>query len=135
MEVLESRRHASELDLQNVQVLLQRYTELSQGLLKVISDSKVREDKLKSDLDDLDSRLALIGNETVNVENVVQALNPVEEFEKSTMLNVFFGHLQSVEALDFGNGRMVSGSADRTCRVWDLEKKCCIGVLDGHDGM
>ena len=32
-------------------------------------------------------------------------------------------------------GRRVSGSADRTIRVWDMSTHHCVGVLDGHDGI
>ncbi len=36
--------------------------------------------------------------------------------------------------LDFAFGKLVSGSADKTLRIWDLSNHKCVGVLDGHSG-
>jgi WD40 repeat protein len=41
-----------------------------------------------------------------------------------------------VECVDFESpyGYVVSGSADKTLRVWDISRHQCVGVLDGHTG-
>lgn len=39
-------------------------------------------------------------------------------------------HVAEVTALNFRNGTLVSGSADKTLRQWDLEKGRCVQTLD-----
>lgn len=52
------------------------------------------------------------------------------------MKKTLHGHKDSVEclALDGPFGTLVTGSADRTIRVWDLSSLRCIGTLHGHNG-
>ena len=47
-----------------------------------------------------------------------------------------FGHQESVECLDFETpyGHLVSGSADKTLKIWDLSTNECLGTLEGHKG-
>lgn len=50
--------------------------------------------------------------------------------------NVFRGHTGSVDCLDVSGKFIFSGGADRTIRVWDLNKRRCTRVLEGHtDGV
>ena len=42
------------------------------------------------------------------------------------------GHTQSVRCLDACGARVVSGSYDCTCRVWDVDTGACLHVLRGH---
>jgi division protein 1 len=44
--------------------------------------------------------------------------------------------MDTVECLDFETpyGYLVSGSADKTLRVWDVSNHKCVAVLDGHTG-
>lgn len=39
-----------------------------------------------------------------------------------------------VRTLVYSNGRMFSGSYDKTVRVWDMEHLTCVRVLTGHSG-
>ena len=43
------------------------------------------------------------------------------------------GHTDSVFCLsDLGNGCILSGSADRTARVWNIDSGTCIRIIEGH---
>jgi WD40 repeat protein len=55
--------------------------------------------------------------------------------QMSGLSRVFEGHLNAVNAVAvLPSGRIVSGSADRTLRVWDVESGACVAILDGHQG-
>lgn len=47
---------------------------------------------------------------------------------------VLKGHFESVGTLAFGDGRLFSGSNDKTIRVWDPEARACSAILRGHAG-
>ncbi|KAI7858976.1 WD40-repeat-containing domain protein [Circinella umbellata] len=49
-------------------------------------------------------------------------------------LRTLFGHVEGVWSLAFDSLRIVSGSHDRTVRVWDLENGHCMHALEGHSG-
>lgn len=47
-------------------------------------------------------------------------------------LRTLFGHLEGVWSLAFDSLRVVSGSHDRSVRVWDMESGKCMYALNGH---
>ncbi|KAI9276721.1 quinon protein alcohol dehydrogenase-like superfamily [Phascolomyces articulosus] len=49
-------------------------------------------------------------------------------------LRTLFGHVEGVWSIAFDSLRIVSGSHDRTVRVWDLENGHCMHALEGHSG-
>lgn len=49
-------------------------------------------------------------------------------------LRTLFGHVEGVWSLAFDSLRIVSGSHDRTVRVWDMESGRCMHALEGHSG-
>lgn len=51
-----------------------------------------------------------------------------------TCLRTLFGHVEGVWTLAFDNLRVVSGSHDRTVRIWDMESGKCMHALEGHSG-
>ncbi|KAK4050456.1 hypothetical protein OIV83_003526 [Microbotryomycetes sp. JL201] len=50
---------------------------------------------------------------------------------KSTWLK---GHTDSVYCIQFDDKHVISGSRDKTIRIWDLRTAECIKVLTGHEG-
>ena len=46
----------------------------------------------------------------------------------------FFGHIEGVWAVASDNLRLVSGSHDRTIKVWNREEGTCTATLVGHRG-
>jgi WD40 repeat protein len=55
--------------------------------------------------------------------------------QKSGLSRVFEAHLNAVNAVAvLPDGRIVSGSADRTLRVWDVESGASVATLHGHQG-
>ncbi|XP_041070118.1 F-box/WD repeat-containing protein 7-like [Carcharodon carcharias] len=49
-----------------------------------------------------------------------------------TVLPLLRGHQERVDCLDCDGKRLVSGSSDKTARVWDLFTAICLHVLDSH---
>eukprot|EP00976_Prorocentrum_cordatum_P114472 1195853-Prorocentrum_minimum.AAC.7 len=47
-------------------------------------------------------------------------------------VHVLEGHMDSTNCVQFDDKLLVSGSLDRTVRVWDLLKWDCVHVLQGH---
>ena len=77
----------------------------------------------------------LLKNLDVNAPHpLLCPLWPALEQAGSLTLHVLEGHTDSVNAvaLSADGGRAVSGSADKTLRVWDLEGKATPRVLEGH---
>lgn len=44
------------------------------------------------------------------------------------------GHLDSVYCLQFDDEKIITGSRDRTIKIWDLNRYQCIYTLEGHQG-
>lgn len=44
------------------------------------------------------------------------------------------GHLDSVYCLQFDDEKIITGSRDRTIRIWDLKQYQCTDSLEGHQG-
>lgn len=44
------------------------------------------------------------------------------------------GHTDSVYCLEFDSKRIISGSRDRTIKVWDIQTGRCLGTFRGHYG-
>ena len=109
----------------------------------------------------LDERINAIGDHTIRVEKTIRTIkgdsalmleNIDHVFHQSSSspylaahkpalnsnecVKTLFGHEDIVECLDFENphGLAVSGSADKTVRVWDLSNYQSVGVLKAHTG-
>ncbi|RKO91935.1 WD40-repeat-containing domain protein, partial [Blyttiomyces helicus] len=97
-------------------------------------------------VEDLDARIASIGDETLSFERAIRSLKgdsaALSDFEDrpeipmNTCYKVLYGHRDSVESLDFDMpfGTLVTASADRSIRVWDLSSQRCHALLQGHTG-
>jgi len=72
--------------------------------------------------------------EKPNDPEIMSALNKVEEQKKSICIGVFTGHEGPVTSVVFSpDGRLaLSGSEDKTVRLWDIETGKCIKVFEGH---
>jgi WD40 repeat protein len=46
-------------------------------------------------------------------------------------LSTLTGHNGSIWCLDFADGVLVTGSADQSARVWDIETGKCVGSITG----
>ncbi|KAI5478222.1 F-box and WD-40 domain protein 1/11 [Pseudohyphozyma bogoriensis] len=44
------------------------------------------------------------------------------------------GHTDSVYCLQFDQSKVISGSRDKTVRIWDLQSMTCVKILEGHEG-
>ncbi|XP_070571050.1 F-box/WD repeat-containing protein 7-like [Ptychodera flava] len=51
---------------------------------------------------------------------------------KYTVTPLLKGHKEQISSLDSDGKILVSGSQDRTARVWDLHSLQCLHILDGH---
>ncbi|KAI8898925.1 WD40-repeat-containing domain protein [Globomyces pollinis-pini] len=142
---LENHRADAEDELRQVEEILTKFTVRKKELVNDLNRTVKREDRITVLLESLDERINAIGDQTVRVERKVRnikgesAIMIVEEEEPeetNICLKTYFGHSDSVECVDFESpfGQMVSGSADKTIRVWDMSNHRCIGVLEGHTG-
>ncbi|EGF80761.1 hypothetical protein BATDEDRAFT_10949 [Batrachochytrium dendrobatidis JAM81] len=96
-------------------------------------------------VDSLDERIGTIGDQTIRVEKAIRTIRDdsvllLERLEAdiptNSCMKTLVGHTDSVECVHFESPRalMVSGSADKTVRVWDLTTYGCAAVLTGHTG-
>ncbi|KND04708.1 uncharacterized protein SPPG_00417 [Spizellomyces punctatus DAOM BR117] len=149
-ERLEGQRTAISDELRQIEDLLtelgRRKHELSGKLKRVVE----KEDKVNQMLDDLDARISSIGDETMSFERTIRTLkgrsasiaadvetdDEAPEIQPNTCYKTLYGHSDSVECLDFDMpyGTLVTGSADRSVRVWDLSSHRCAALLQGHTG-
>ncbi|KAL6597149.1 WD40-repeat-containing domain protein [Neocallimastix sp. 'constans'] len=44
------------------------------------------------------------------------------------------GHTDSIYCLQYDNNKIISGSRDKTIKIWDLKTNECIKTLEGHNG-
>lgn len=44
------------------------------------------------------------------------------------------GHLDAVYCIQFDSTKIISGSRDRTIKIWDLATNACTHTLEGHSG-
>ncbi|KAJ3356576.1 Mitochondrial fission protein [Kappamyces sp. JEL0680] len=143
-ETLETDRLRREDELRQIEDILTRYTALKKDTMEKINQIIKKEDRVNDLLEDLDTRICSIGDQTVTTEKKIRDIkgnsavlvDHGETEEPNSCIKTYFGHLESVECVDFETpyGLLVTGSADKSLRIWDLSSHHCLGVLDGHDG-
>src|SRR5439155_7960082 len=55
---------------------------------------------------------------------------PISTSTADCCVDVFDSHIGEITALHFMGGTLVSGSADKTIRVWDLNSVKCVQTID-----
>lgn len=45
---------------------------------------------------------------------------------------MYKGHTRGLACIDFDGSRIVSGSNDKTIKIWDAQSGLCLNTLDGH---
>ncbi|KAJ3162907.1 Mitochondrial fission protein [Geranomyces variabilis] len=147
---LENQRNAISDELKQIEDLL---TDLSRRKLDLTGKLKrvvAKEEKVNVLLEKLDAKIGSIGDESQSFERTIRTLKghsasyaadvEIEDERPAVKLNTCFktlyGHTDSVECLDFDMpfGTLVSGSADKSLRVWDLSSHRCAALLQGHTG-
>jgi WD40 repeat protein len=98
-----------------------------------ITDSKLKK---------LDSKIELINihaviNENEDLDSVNNLASTVLNGPRKSwrLLHSYSGHLDSIECLSSNSNILVSGSADTSLRIWDLEFKNVPKVLGSHSGL
>ncbi|KNC72155.1 hypothetical protein SARC_15293 [Sphaeroforma arctica JP610] len=51
------------------------------------------------------------------------------------VIHTLIGHEGSISCVAFGSRALVTGSEDRTARVWDLATGLVVASLEGHEEM
>lgn len=92
----------------------------------------------------MDERINSIGDETIHVEKTIRSIKgdsalfikELEQIAPNSCFKTLYGHTNLVECLDFNDpfSTLVTGSADKSLKVWDLSSNMCIGNLIGHTG-
>ncbi len=54
---------------------------------------------------------------------------------KSQCLGILKGHKKYITCLSFDGSYVLSGSADRTAKKWDISTGECLFTFEGHNGM
>lgn len=57
------------------------------------------------------------------------------DLETGDLRRSLTGHQQSVLCLQFDNDKIVTGSADKTIKVWDRSSGFCMYTLKAHNDM
>ena len=52
--------------------------------------------------------------------------------EGKPTVHILEGHTDSLNCVQFDESKLVSGSLDRTIRIWDIKSWRCTSVLKGH---
>jgi division protein 1 len=143
-EDLEFKKQTSKHELNQVETFIQKFQSRKEQLMDGIKDLEIQEHELFEELEFLDQRIGDIGSQAIKVEKSILSKSSVQniKYETNTCIAVLFinqtlrGHTDAVECLDFEfpHGRLVTGSADKTLRVWDLRTNTCSAVLEGHLG-
>ncbi|KAJ3032709.1 Mitochondrial fission protein, partial [Rhizophlyctis rosea] len=148
---LEAQRNALSEELRQIEDLMTELTRRKHDLTSKLKRVVDREDKVNSLLDDLDRRVGSIGDQTASFERTIrklkgdssaiiadvqEATEDKPELPPSACIKTLYGHDDSIECLDFDMpfGTLVTGSADKTIRVWDLSSHRCAALLQGHTG-
>ncbi|KAI8816995.1 WD40-repeat-containing domain protein [Fimicolochytrium jonesii] len=148
---LENTRVALSDELRQVEDLLTDLGRRKQDLTAKLKRVVAKEEKVNVLLDELDSKIGSIGDESQSFERTIRKLkghsaaitadidvdeDDVPEIPPNTCFRTLYGHTDSVECLDFDMpfGTLVTGSADKTIRVWDLSSHRCAASLSGHTG-
>ncbi|KAG9539482.1 WD40 repeat-like protein, partial [Aureobasidium melanogenum] len=83
----------------------------------------------------LDSTIRLWDVHAPAVSPAVDAANPVQKPPTTNAcLRTYFGHVEGIWALAADHLRMVSGSEDRTVKIWDPRSGKCERTWTGHAG-
>ncbi|KAJ3299453.1 Mitochondrial fission protein [Borealophlyctis nickersoniae] len=150
-EKLEDQRNAISEELRQIEDLLTELTRRKHDMTAKLKRVVEREEKVNSLLEDLDRRVGSIGDQTASFERTIRTLKGdskaisdvnVQEAQEepeiapNSCIKTLYGHKDSVECLDFDMpfGTLVTGSADKTIRVWDLSSHRCAALLEAHRG-
>jgi glucose repression regulatory protein TUP1 len=81
-------------------------------------------------------RLFLLISSLLKSRVSTYAPGQIWDIAKKRIRNVFSGHTQEIYSLDFSRDgrRIVSGSGDRTARIWDMDSGTCIVLAVDGDG-
>ncbi|KAK6095290.1 hypothetical protein MT418_004733 [Batrachochytrium dendrobatidis] len=142
---LEETRNCLDSELQSVEDQIAQLTTRKQELSESLRSIVQRELRISEMVDSLDERIGTIGDQTIRVEKAIRTIRDdsvllLERLEAdiptNSCMKTLVGHTDSVECVHFESPRalMVSGSADKTVRVWDLTTYGCAAVLTGHTG-
>ncbi|KAH6566691.1 hypothetical protein BASA83_010515 [Batrachochytrium salamandrivorans] len=142
---LEDKRNELDAELQSVEAQLAVLTATKRELSDVLRGVVQRELKISEMVDSLDDRISSIGDQTIKVEKTIRNIRDdsmllLERLEAdippNSCIKMLTGHEDAIQCLHFENprGLLVSGSADKTIRVWDLSTYRCVSVLSGHTG-
>jgi F-box/WD-40 domain protein MET30 len=83
----------------------------------------------------LDSTIRLWDVHSPAVSPAVDAANPIQKPPTTNAcLRTYFGHVEGIWALAADHLRMVSGSEDRTVKIWDPRSGKCERTWTGHAG-
>ncbi|KAJ3009881.1 Mitochondrial fission protein, partial [Thoreauomyces humboldtii] len=149
---LQEQRLGISDDLRQIEDLLNELGRRKQDLTTKLKNVVAREEKVNDLLEELDGKIGSIGDESQSFERTVRTLKgytapiaaEIEDAAEPKLFDaalnscfrILYGHTDSVECLDFDMpfGTLVTGSADKTIRVWDLSSHRCAAVLQGHTG-
>ena len=88
---------------------------------------------------DKDLLASASGDSTIRVWDLLAALdvskNTPYQAEISTPLKVLKGHERGLACVQFHDSKIVSGSNDKSIKVWDSVTGNCVATLEGHEGL
>lgn len=69
----------------------------------------------------------------ISLHFLQQKKEPPAEAEEWSCLNTFKAHDKAVNALtSIGEGKIASGSSDKTIKIWEIKSGQCLSILEGH---